>query len=174
MLHNADFSSLLEQAVTAIDGACSLESARIYGHEDTQPMDGNAAEADPASRNANISHAEPEEPASETEPGVESPLALPDTVANGLGFLPVNGEEVPLSEAVASMDETVLTVSCFCIQGKHRSVAFAEELAKRLSRWQVKLHHRDIDKKPQKHPRRKDWRIRMENGLDDSEGGSFP
>ena len=40
-----------------------------------------------------------------------------------------------------------LVVSCFCERGRHRSVAFAEELSryKRPREWAVEIHHRDVD-----------------------------
>ena len=40
-----------------------------------------------------------------------------------------------------------LVVSCFCERGRHRSVAFAEELSryKWPREWAVEIHHRDVD-----------------------------
>jgi hypothetical protein len=44
-------------------------------------------------------------------------------------------------------DTARLVVSCFCERGKHRSVAFAEELSRHKwpRDWAVQLHHRDVD-----------------------------
>lgn len=43
----------------------------------------------------------------------------------------------------------ILRVSCSCVRGRHRSVAFAEEVAKRLpkSAFVVQVIHRDVDAK---------------------------
>ena len=40
-----------------------------------------------------------------------------------------------------------LRVGCFCELGRHRSVAFVEELARRKwpSEWEVEICHRDVD-----------------------------
>jgi hypothetical protein len=47
------------------------------------------------------------------------------------------------------MDEGTVqfVVSCFCERGKHRSVAFAEELSRHKwpRDWAVEMHHRDVD-----------------------------
>jgi hypothetical protein len=42
---------------------------------------------------------------------------------------------------------TELRVGCFCELGRHRSVAFVEELARRKwpSEWEVEVCHRDVD-----------------------------
>lgn len=70
--------------------------------------------------------------------------------------------EVRHRDGAAIDDSKVLTISCFCERGKHRSVAFAEELAKRLGYWHVALVHTDIDRKPAKIPRDKDRKLRLE------------
>jgi len=53
-------------------------------------------------------------------------------------------EDIP---EIAAVDVIQLVVSCFCERGKHRSVAFAEELARHKwpRDWAVQLHHRDVD-----------------------------
>ena len=40
-----------------------------------------------------------------------------------------------------------LRVGCFCELGRHRSVAFVEELSRRKwpSEWEVEIYHRDVD-----------------------------
>jgi RNase adaptor protein for sRNA GlmZ degradation len=40
-----------------------------------------------------------------------------------------------------------LVVGCFCERGRHRSVAFAEELSRHKwpREWAVEVHHRDVD-----------------------------
>jgi hypothetical protein len=40
-----------------------------------------------------------------------------------------------------------LIVGCFCERGRHRSVAFAEELSRHKwpRDWAVEIHHRDVD-----------------------------
>jgi len=47
----------------------------------------------------------------------------------------------------AEDDPVQLLVSCFCERGKHRSVAFAEELSRHKwpRDWVVQIHHRDVD-----------------------------
>jgi hypothetical protein len=59
--------------------------------------------------------------------------------------IPEGGRE-EISE-VADEDAVQLIVSCFCERGKHRSVAFAEELSRHKwpRDWAVQLHHRDVD-----------------------------
>ena len=43
--------------------------------------------------------------------------------------------------------EISLTVSCYCERGKHRSVAFVEELGRKPwpKEWVVEIVHRDVD-----------------------------
>lgn len=55
-------------------------------------------------------------------------------------------EEDDISE-IADDDTPQLVVSCFCERGKHRSVAFAEELSRHKwpREWAVELHHRDVE-----------------------------
>ena len=60
-----------------------------------------------------------------------------------------------------------LVVSCFCERGRHRSVAFAEELSryKRPREWAVEIHHRDVDEvhgKKQDHRKRNDAQRKMQ------------
>lgn len=47
---------------------------------------------------------------------------------------------------------TELLVGCFCELGRHRSVAFVEELARKgwPSEWEVKIRHRDVDQSKNK------------------------
>jgi RNase adaptor protein for sRNA GlmZ degradation len=57
------------------------------------------------------------------------------------------GSEVKLGgEADAMPNERVLSVGCFCERGKHRSVAFVEELGRRKwpKQWIVRVVHRDV------------------------------
>jgi hypothetical protein len=44
-------------------------------------------------------------------------------------------------------ESTQLIVGCFCAIGKHRSVAFVEELARKQwpDDWNVEICHRDVD-----------------------------
>lgn len=58
-----------------------------------------------------------------------------------------------------------LTAACFCEQGRHRSVAFVEELARKEwpDEWDVEIRHRDVENhgsksKSQRHPGHKDSR----------------
>lgn len=56
-------------------------------------------------------------------------------------------------------DRPTLRVGAFCAAGKHRSVAFVEELARRKWPWEVRVEHRDLGKS-----RRNDERKRRGQG----------
>jgi RNase adaptor protein for sRNA GlmZ degradation len=61
--------------------------------------------------------------------------------------LQVSEEKEEDVSGIADVDTVQLVVSCFCERGKHRSVAFAEELSRHKWPWDwvVQLHHRDVD-----------------------------
>ncbi|KAM0691394.1 hypothetical protein Q7P36_010165 [Cladosporium allicinum] len=61
--------------------------------------------------------------------------------------LQVSEEKEEDVSGIADVDTVQLVVSCFCERGKHRSVAFAEELSRHKwpRDWAVQLHHRDVD-----------------------------
>lgn len=52
---------------------------------------------------------------------------------------------------------TELYVGCFCELGRHRSVAFVEELARKKwpSDWGVEISHRDVDQSRSKNKNQK-------------------
>lgn len=93
------------------------------------------------------------------------------------------GSKQAEDEASVSMDEgdsdledpsrPTLRVGMFCAKGKHRSVAFVEELAARRwpAQWDIKVTHRDLNKPKNVGTRqRKDRRIsKFTSGLGDSE-----
>lgn len=61
-----------------------------------------------------------------------------------------------------TQDSCRITVGVSCGAGRHRSVTFANELARRLKGdladrpfWEVKVRHRDLERKPQKRSVRK-------------------
>jgi RNase adaptor protein for sRNA GlmZ degradation len=61
----------------------------------------------------------------------------------------VDGWESELAEVERDQDaRPILAVSVFCARGKHRSVAFVEELARRAwpREWEVQVNHRDLEK----------------------------
>jgi hypothetical protein len=60
---------------------------------------------------------------------------------------------------------TQLIVSCFCALGKHRSVAFVEELARKQwpDDWNVEIHHRDVDQNKSKRTNRQHKQSRKDN-----------
>lgn len=60
---------------------------------------------------------------------------------------------------------TELRVGCFCEVGRHRSVAFVEELARRKwpSDWEVEIYHRDVDQSKSKNKNQHHKQSRREN-----------
>lgn len=62
--------------------------------------------------------------------------------------------------------EVSLIVSCFCERGKHRSVAFVEEIARKLrsSVWDVELFHRDVEAKREQGRKKRHKDSRSRNG----------
>ncbi|KAK3378619.1 hypothetical protein B0H63DRAFT_480428 [Podospora didyma] len=57
-----------------------------------------------------------------------------------------NSDEIDDIEEDDDGNRQTLRVSMFCVRGRHRSVAFAEELALRSwpSSWEIRVHHRDL------------------------------
>jgi hypothetical protein len=60
---------------------------------------------------------------------------------------------------------TQLIVGCFCALGKHRSVAFVEELARKQwpDDWDVEVRHRDVDQSKGKDKNQRHKQSRKEN-----------
>jgi RNase adaptor protein for sRNA GlmZ degradation len=60
---------------------------------------------------------------------------------------------------------TDLRVGCFCELGRHRSVAFVEELARRKwpSEWEVEINHRDVDQSKNKNKNQHHKQSRRDN-----------
>jgi RNase adaptor protein for sRNA GlmZ degradation len=58
-----------------------------------------------------------------------------------------------------------LRVGCFCELGRHRSVAFVEELAHRKwpSDWEVEICHRDVDQSKSKNKNQHHKQSRRDN-----------
>jgi RNase adaptor protein for sRNA GlmZ degradation len=65
---------------------------------------------------------------------------------------------------------TQLIVGCFCALGKHRNVAFVEELARKQwpDDWDVEVRHRDVDQNKSKRTNRQHKQSRKDKV--DSEG----
>ena len=60
---------------------------------------------------------------------------------------------------------TQLRVGCFCELGRHRSVAFVEELSRRKwpSEWRVEICHRDVDQSRSKNKSQHHKQSRRDN-----------
>lgn len=60
---------------------------------------------------------------------------------------------------------TELLVGCFCELGRHRSVAFVEELSRRKwpSEWEVEICHRDVDQSRSKNKNQHHKQSRRDN-----------
>ena len=60
---------------------------------------------------------------------------------------------------------TELLVGCFCELGRHRSVAFVEELSRRRwpSEWEVEICHRDVDQSRSKNKNQHHKQSRRDN-----------
>lgn len=57
-----------------------------------------------------------------------------------------DGEEEEEDDELDDEERPTLKVGVFCVRGRHRSVAFAEELSQRLwpKEWEVRVVHRDL------------------------------
>jgi hypothetical protein len=82
-------------------------------------------------------------------------------------LLTTNNKEHPEEQSIQ------LIASCFCALGKHRSVAFVEELARKQwpDDWDVEIRHRDVDQNKSKRTNRQHKQSRKDNqkfvGLDE-------
>lgn len=63
-------------------------------------------------------------------------------------------------------NELQLVVGCCCERGKHRSVAFAEELSRAdwPSAWEVEIYHRDVDEDRKKASRQRNQERGVKRG----------
>lgn len=66
-------------------------------------------------------------------------------------------------------DGPVLRVGAFCAMGKHRSVAFVEELARKKWPWDVTVEHRDLYRSRDKKAKERGKALRYMNGGNDSD-----
>jgi hypothetical protein len=73
-------------------------------------------------------------------------------VLGGAADMKAGGEEDGVRGSAEAQSPKVLRVGVFCEMGRHRSVAFVEELSRRKwpREWVVEVVHRDVD-------RRRNW-----------------
>jgi RNase adaptor protein for sRNA GlmZ degradation len=76
-----------------------------------------------------------------------------------------HADEVITNTEHSGEQSTQIIGSCFCALGKHRSVAFVEELARKQwpDDWDVEIHHRDVDQDKSKRTNRQHKQSRKDN-----------
>lgn len=169
LLHDATFANLLQSAMQEIlqlvqerdesEVVSHPEQTCFVGEDETVTAPGTGSStrtaSDDSDSNDDYDHASAVENTDDAE-------AQAQTVSQSTKYDPNQEEPNPASsgeiESDASSSRSLrVSISCFCERGRHRSVAFAEELGRMAwpRGWHVSVQHRDVEGDRRESERRK-------------------